>query len=103
MNVGKLYQIKKYIWLLYPSKKIAADVKHAVVTHEADLAVLRAEALAAHYSEKYNCNVSFISPNSIFVILQQDEKFIKVLSTNGEIGWFYLADWCKNDIEEVNQ
>jgi hypothetical protein len=98
MNVGKLYQVKKYFWLLYPSKEIAdAHVFASLDT--------TAAAAAAYYSKEYNCNVSYISPKSIFCFLEQNEKFIKILSTNGELGWIYLSDFYKDkdDIEEVNQ
>jgi hypothetical protein len=87
MNIGKLYQVKKLYWMLFPSKEIATV----------------AEPLAAYCSKKYNCNVSYISPKSIFVFLEQDEKVIKILTTNGELGWINLYGWCKDDIEEVNQ
>jgi hypothetical protein len=37
------------------------------------------------------------------VFLEQDGKFCKILSTNGELGWLVLSDWLIEDIEEVNQ
>ena len=101
MNIGKLYQVKEYFWLLYPSKDIAALVA-ADDTSDASDAV--AAALdAAYYSNKYNCNVSYIEPNSIFVFLEQDGYYCKILSTNGELGWLYIIDPYKDkdDIDEV--
>jgi hypothetical protein len=105
MNVGKLYQIKKYFWFLYPSKDIAAIVEAAVATDVpvVDTAAAYAARLSAHWSKHFNCKVSYIGPNSIFMLLEQDEKYCKILSTNGEVGWIILAPWCENDIEEVNQ
>ena len=119
MNVGKLYQVKKYYWFLYPSKDVAAhaaslrdpdfDTAHALaaIAAAATTAVAAAAvAAAARYCSKYfncNVNVSYISPKSIFVFLEQNEKVIKVLTTNGEVGWIYLAERYKNDIEEMNQ
>ena len=98
MNVGKLYQVKKYFWLLYPSKEIAdAHVFASLDT----TAALAASTTAASYSKKYNCNVSYISPNSIFCFLEQDGNFMKILSTNGELGWIIYPK--KGCIEEVNQ
>ena len=103
MNVGNLYEIKKYFWLLYPSKDIAAAAaRFTPTTLVPDLVAAQALTRAAYYSNRFKCNVSYIEP-SIFVLLDQDEKFIKVLSTNGELGWIYLADLCKDDIEEVDQ
>jgi hypothetical protein len=103
MNVGKLYQVKKYYWMLYPLKDKAAAAVSAAVAATAAAVAATAAAAAAYYSEKYNCYVSYISPNSIFVFLEKDEKVIKILSTNGEVGWIYLSDFYKDDIKEVNQ
>ena len=100
MKIGKLYEIKKEFWMLYPSKDIAAALLFASLDTPRPVA---ASTTAAYYSKKYNCNVSYISPNSIFVFLEQDGYCCKILSTNGELGWINLADWCKADIEEVNQ
>ena len=107
MNIGKLYQVKKYYWFLYPSKEIAvASVfrdGEAYAAAAGFVCALAAPDYAANYSKYFNCNVSYISPNSIFVFLEQNEKVIKILSTNGEVGWIYLADFFKDDIEEMNQ
>ena len=96
MNVGKLYQFKKFYWLLYPSKEIASVTPR----HGAGIAAAEARAAAAYYSKQFNCNVSYIA-NSMFILLEQDGKFCKILSTNGELGWIILSDLCKNNIEEV--
>jgi hypothetical protein len=98
MNVGKLYEIQKYFWLLYPSKDIAGVRQGAVVATEAEGA-----AFADFLSNRFKCNVSSVSPKSIFCLLEQDGEYYKVLTTNGEVGWIILADWYKDDIEEVNQ
>ena len=107
MNVGKLYQVKKFYWMLYPLKDKAAAAVSAAATATAagarTSAAAVAAAAAAYYSTYFNCNVSYISSGSIFVLLEQDGEFIKILSTNGEVGWIYLTDWCKDDIEEINQ
>ena len=101
MNVGKLFQAKKLYWLLYPSEDIAT-VTTAV--HQVATAV----SVASGWCKELNCNVSYISPKSMFMLLErqtsvygQDGYCCKILSTNGELGWIYLSDWCKDDIEEV--
>jgi hypothetical protein len=97
MNVGKLYQVQNLYWMIYPSKEAAAAATHPAA------AVLRTTAAAAAcYGPYFNCNVSYIEP-SIFCLLEKDGEFIRILTTNGEVGWIYLADWCKDDIEEMNQ
>jgi hypothetical protein len=105
MNIGKLYQAKKFYWFLYPSKDItvAALVARRASLRAAALTHAFAKSFSARYSERVNCNVSYISPNSVFVLLEQDGEFIKILTMNGEVGWIYLAERYKDDIEEVNQ
>ena len=95
MNVGKLYQTKKCYWFLYPSKDKATTPACSPSPNAAEAALD-----AAYYSEKYN--VSYIA-NSIFMLLEKDGDFIKVLTTNGEVGWIYISDFFKDDIEEMNQ
>jgi len=103
MKIGKLYQTKKLYWLLYPSKDIAAlHLDPGAFTTTTATTTFSAAAASAYYSKCFNCNVSYISPKSIFVFLEKDEKVIKILTTNGEVGWIILSDY-KHDIEEVNQ
>jgi hypothetical protein len=103
MNIGKLYQVKKFYWFLYPSKEIAvaALVARRASHRAAALTHAFAKSFSASYSESVNCNVSYIFPNSVFVLLEKDGEFIKILTTNGEVGWIYLAERYKNDIEEI--
>lgn len=74
MEVGKLYKTKQFYWMLYRS--------------EDDTNIFRCT---------YTDLVSF------FLLLEQKDKYCKVLSPEGNVGWIHLADcdWCRNDIEEV--
>jgi len=105
MNIGKLYQVKEYFWLLYPSKDIAAAHRRPAAARSGvgPQGVATAAWVVAYYSKEYNYNVSYLNPNSIFCLLEQDGNFMKILSTEGNIGWIILSDLCKNYIEEVNQ
>ena len=99
MEVGKLYHINKFHWMLYPSRDIVIAAPWLAV-----LAAWDDPAHAADYwSKQLNCNVSYIAKNSMFVLLERDGEYCKVLTANGELGWIYLGDWCKDDIKEVNQ
>ena len=107
MEIGKLYQLKEDYWLLFPSKDIAADAEERFDADKHPF-VLAVAALAASYadywSRKFNCNVSFIPQNSIFMLLEQDGKYCKILTTSGSIGWIIYPEnehWTKNCIEEV--
>ena len=105
MNVGKLFQAKKLYWLLYPSKDIAPNNVTTAV-HQAATAI----SIASGWRKELNCNVSYISPKSMFMLLErqtsvygQDGYCCKILSTNGELGWLYIIDPYKDkdDIDEV--
>ena len=100
MQVGKLYQVKEYFWMLFPSKENAHDAPDA--PH-----ALRPVAVVAYYSDYWskqlNCNVSYIPQNSIFCLLEENGNYLKVLSTTGELGWIIMDDWAKACIEEVKE
>ena len=109
-NVGKLYQVKKLDWLLYPTKDIAAaaaaDADYAAVSLVAANDPTKAAYWLDYLSKYFNCNVTYISPNSIFCLIEKDGNFLKILSTNGELGWMIYRKneaWAKNTIEQVNQ
>ena len=102
MNIGGLYEIKKWYWLLFPSKDMAADASADVATPYDGVAT----GYAGYWSREFNCNVSFVPQNSIFVLLEQHGKFCKVLSTDGQLGWIIYPEnevWAKDCFEQVEQ
>lgn len=106
MNVGKLYKFNKYYWLLYPSKE-TARVSFIAYPSATGTMVSSAEEVSdwvAYFNNKLNCNVSYVSPNSIFCFLEKEYEYCKLLTTNGELGWIIYpedAEWTKDCIEEV--
>jgi hypothetical protein len=99
MNIGKLYQAEKYFWLLYPSKDSAVEY----ATSYATASVIAARNLV-NCIKMQNCNVSIVEPKNMFVLLEQDGEFCKILtanSANGELGWIVLNDWAKEHIRET--
>ena len=99
-KIGSLYEIKKFHWMLYPSKEIAATANAPDAHAHAD-----ADDYAVYWSKQLNCNVSYIEPNSIFCLLEQTDKVCKILSVEGSMGWIVFPkdeDWAKGCIEEVN-
>lgn len=89
MEVGDLYTAKCLYWVLYSSEDEIDITLSAVTAHDS----------ARYWSKK--CKASYIPPNSLFVFLEQKQKHCKVLTAEGNVGWIYLADWCRDDIEEV--
>jgi len=54
-----------------------------------------------YWSGILKCEVSYIPPKDLFCLLEREDKFCKILSTKGEIGWIVLAESYSKDIEEV--
>ena len=92
MEVGKLYKTKQFYWMLYRSENDVDFSRCAAVPDAAPF---------AQFWSTRSQNLPCIPPNSLFVLLEQKQKYCKVLSPKGNVGWIYLARWCVNDIEEV--
>lgn len=85
MNIGSLYQVKKRFWLLFPTKETADLDGFSHTSGYADNE--NAAWWAARYSRAYNCNVTWFSPESFVVLLEEDGKLKKFLTSEGLIGW----------------
>jgi hypothetical protein len=114
MNIGALYEIKKRYWLLYPSREAAsiadriANKFNYIPNPTSALAYAGGDGVyfSSYFSSMLKCNITSVSPNSIFVLLQQDGKYCNVLTANGEIGWIIHPEneeLLKGCIEEVSQ
>jgi len=102
-KIGALYQVKKDCWLVFPSKEAAVDAlggSRPAVAGEGDPCVVAAEG--AYWSKQLNCNVSYISPKDILVLVGLDKKHRKVLTTKGELGWIFIDDY-EEFFEEVSK
>ena len=105
LNVGKLYKIEKYFWLLYPSKDIAARHATAGTATTTVVATTTAACAAAYWSKQFNCNLTYISPKTILFPVEIDGNYAKVISTEG-VGWMIYPEsepWTKGCIEEVTE
>ena len=89
MEIGKLYQVKEDYWLLYPSKDIAAA---AFAIDAAEDNVHEARIRADYWSKRLNCKVSVITKKGMFMLLEQTDRFCKVLSTEGSMGWIIYPE-----------
>jgi len=108
MKIGGLYEIKKWFWLLFPSKDIASAAAALVACGGIAAGGRRTDAAAVgcadYWSREFNCNVLFVPQDSMFMLLEQDGKYCKILTTNGELGWIIYpkeVEWANGCIEEV--
>ena len=95
MNIGNLYLVKKYFWLLYPTKETVAAFTAANV-----IASYTTAASAAYYSRRYNCEITYFPLDSIVVFLEEDGEYKKVLTSDGKIGWTWFDEYY-NDCFEI--
>jgi hypothetical protein len=85
MNIGSLYQVKERFWLLFPTKE-TADLDGFGHTSGYDNNE-NAAWWAARYSN--TCNVTYFSPDSFVVCLEEDGSLKKFLTSEGLIGWIH--------------
>ena len=89
MNIGSLHQVKKYFWLLFPIKEMATDFPS-----------LLAAPAAAWYAARMSCNVTYFSPDSFVVCLEEDGNFKKFLTSEGLIGWTWVGEKKTNALKK---
>jgi hypothetical protein len=97
MNIGSLHQVKKRFWLLFPTKETADLDRFSFEFATA----ATASRHAAWYNRKYNYNVSWFSPESFVVFLEEDGKLKKFLTSEGLIGWTQVNKAWLGCFEEV--
>ena len=114
MNIGNLYTVKKWSWLIFPTKETAAAAAapqgdaaaaaparpHGVAAPDAEqLVAVRSDA--AWYSKRFNCDVSYFPLGSYIVFLEEDGKLKKVLTSDGLVGWTWFVESYNHYFEEV--
>jgi len=105
VNIGKLYQIKDdlYLLFLFPSKEASTAHTTARAAFEAADTVVGAN----YWGERMHRligNSLTLKKKTMFCLLEQDEQCCKILTTNGELGWIsYPVNevWAKGCIDEV--
>lgn len=101
MEIGRLHRNRQLYWILYPSEETATPSEEVHEKGPATSGFELARFYVGLWGKKLNCNVSIIDPASIFMVLEQNNKFCRILTAEGVAGWIQLQDWCKNDIEEA--
>jgi hypothetical protein len=104
MNIGSLYLVKKWSWLLFLTKETAADATAAdapVADSAAEPYEAAVRSYAAWYSKRFNCDVSYFPLGSYIVFLEEDGKLKKVLTSDGLVGWTWFTESYNDYFEEV--
>jgi hypothetical protein len=94
IKIGKLYENQVYFWLVLPTKQHSMLVRHTPTRYRPN-----AEADAMFYSKHCSCDVSYITPKTMFVVLEEHAgECFKILTEHGEVGWIYLGrKWYMSD------
>ena len=91
MKIGSLYTVKKYFWLLFPTRETVPTAALAVSLDASPTSgriIAPTAALAADFwSKHFNCEITYFSPDSIIIFLEEDGIYKKVLTADGRIGW----------------
>jgi len=99
IKIGKLYENQVYFWLVLPTKQKSMLVSANTPTRYRPTA----EVDALFYSKHCSCDVSYITPKTMFVVLEEHAgECFKILTEHGEVGWIYLGrEWYMSDIRAV--
>lgn len=103
LEPGKLYQINKYFWLLYPTKETAVAARAALAA-AARSARAAAASWASHWSKHLNCDVYFLNTEDTIMVVEVSGVQIKVINQEGKSGWinFPLDEvWVRKAISKV--
>ena len=92
MEIGKIYEFKKYFWFLYQTDIefiISGDFNSGPSIFKSPKHITESTVF---WSKEFNCKISHVSPNSLVMCLgecsdKDNEVFYKVLSSGGEVGW----------------
>ena len=94
MNIGSLYQVKNRFWLLFPTRKTTAIHLHYT-------SAVQAKQVTRYYIKECNLNVTWFSPDSFVVCLEEDGDYKKVLTSESLIGWIWVGEENNECFEEV--
>lgn len=98
MNIGSLYKVNRYYWLLYYSKEITTKLySFAELSNESDIA----DRNSAFWSNLYDCEITYFSPETIFMLLEEDGNVKKILTKEGKIGWIGFNENFLSSFEEM--
>ena len=92
----KFYNIKKYYWILYPSKEVAGRVRSPYRDYPPDTDV-------NFWSRHLKVKIIFLSPGTIFTPLEVGYKYVQVISTNGDIGWIITNNLHTKHFQELKE
>lgn len=85
-QIGSLYQVKNYQWLIFPTKELAEAEKEGPKSSASSV------QWAKLYSKKWNLNVFVLYKHDLFVLLEVDGAIKKLLTHKGEIGWIWFLE-----------
>ena len=93
MQIGKMYLVKEYFWLLYPTKELVGVPGQLRACAGAVTALKHSKWLSEHNK----CNVFVVEENTCVVLLEvdEDERCYKLLDCNGNIGWISGSDFSR--------
>jgi hypothetical protein len=107
MKIGSLYTVKKFCWLLFPTKDAAALFAASLalpldaLAAAAAAARVRVAVAADYWSRQLNCEVTYFSQEMLIVFLQENGIYKKVLTSDGKIGWTWFTENYNECFEEA--
>lgn len=102
-KAGRLYEVKQFCWMLYPTKEAAEDAQR-VFRATGYSPRLHISTVIKYWSKKLNCKVSYIPEKTLFHVVSQKKARVHIISPEG-CGWLCIPpeDWTSDCFEELTE
>lgn len=105
LEPGKLYQINRHFWFLFPTKEVADDRNTVHAARLVAVSMLAtAVSWASYWSKELNCTVSFLDKGDTFMVVEVSDIQVRVINQDGKSGWisFPLDEaWARKSVGKV--
>lgn len=98
-KTGKLYEVKRLYWLLYPTKETAEQTACAWCDETT------ADEVAGFWGCSLSCRVSYIRTETYVSVVSQEGSLVHIISPEG-CGWIYAPAkyaWINECFEELTE
>lgn len=110
MQVGCLYKIKNRSWLFFPSKELAIVICDSCKNMDYNgvrrywnpfsYKKIDAEFKCKLWGSRFDCKLTNFSENQLFVLLEEEAEYKRILLIDGQIGWIVIKEENEKFFEE---
>jgi hypothetical protein len=94
LSTGKLHVFEARWWLIFQTQE-AITLASCEFLRNTRGSLVNGEyidGVGRHYQSKTGIPTTYAAPKSLFMLLEQQSKYCKILTENGVVGWIKLDD-----------